>query len=336
MSDTDLDIAKFHGGRAARPLLARVADSVYWMSRYVERAEHVARVLLVNSNLLMDVGELDPQLRDRLWMGALHLLSMELPESTSTEDLGQRVCRYMTLDTSNPNSIVSCITRARENARSIRENISAEMWENLNTLYWSMKTDDAVTRFEETPTEVFRGVMSGCLLFQGLADQTMAHGQAWLFMQVAKYLERIDITTRILESKHEILNVAEVHLEAPLRNIHWMAVLRSCCSIETYRRMYVGDLEPLRVATFILFEATFPRSIRYSVSHAHNAMEKIRRILNPNELDPAERILGRLEARLEFAEVREVTQNGLAVYLQRIREQSTEASMTLQKTYFLS
>jgi len=336
MSEQDVDIAKFHIGRAGRPLLARVADSVYWMSRYVERAEHVARVLLVNSNLLMDVGDLNPQLRDRLWLGVVKILSLEMPESASKEDLGTRVARYMTLDSTNPNSLVSCITRARENARSIRENISAEMWENLNTLYWSMKTEEAATRFEETPTEVFRGVMSGCLLFQGLADQTMAHGQAWLFMQVAKYLERIDITTRILESKHEILNVAEVHLEAPLRNIHWMAVLRSCCSIETYRRMYVGDLEPLRVATFILFEATFPRSIRYSVSHAHNAMEKIRRILNPNELDPAERILGRLEARLEFAEVREVTQNGLAVYLQRIREQSTEASMTLQKTYFLS
>jgi uncharacterized alpha-E superfamily protein len=259
-----------------------------------------------------------------------------MPESDSKEDLGPRVARYMTLDTANPNSLVSCITRARENARSIRENISAEMWENLNTLFWSMKTEEAATRFEETPTEIFRQVISGCLLFQGLTDQTMAHGQAFLFAHVAKYLERIDITTRILETKHEILNVAEVHLETPLRNIHWMAVLRSCCSIETYRRMYVGDLEPLRVATFILFEATFPRSIRYSVAHGHDAMEKIRRILNPNQLDPAERILGRLMARLEFAEPKELAQSGLAVYLQRIREQSTEASMTIQKSYFLS
>src|SRR5438105_4547874 len=142
MSDADLDVAKFHMTRAGRPLLARVADSVYWMSRYVERAEHVARVLLVNSNLLMDVGDLNPTLRDRLWMGGLKILSQEMPESDSKEDLGQRVARYMTLDTSNPNSLVSCITRARENARSIRENISAEMWENLNTLYWSMKTED--------------------------------------------------------------------------------------------------------------------------------------------------------------------------------------------------
>src|SRR3954468_10508479 len=114
---------------AARPMLARDADSMYWMSRYVERAEHIARLLLTNSNLLMDVGELAPTLQQRQWQSVLIVLRADAGFSTGDYAMGPRVAQHMVFDQDNPSSLWNCVTRARENARGIRENISAEMWE---------------------------------------------------------------------------------------------------------------------------------------------------------------------------------------------------------------
>ena len=150
----------------------------------------------------------------------------------------------MVFDPENPNSLLNCLTRARENARGIRENISAEMWECLNTLYWSIRGDDAAARFEESPDDFYRQVMIGSMLFQGLTDQTLAHDQRWLFTQLGKYLERVDVTCRVIETKFGILRSADDLLAGAMRNIHWMAVLRSCCSIEAYRRQHVGRHGP--------------------------------------------------------------------------------------------
>ena len=267
-------IAKFSVHRPPRPLMARDADSMYWMSRYVERAEHIARLLLVHSNLLVDVGDLTPQLQEQQWHSVLTIMrSGTLPALPEAPDanivpLGHRIARYMTFDLENVNSLVSCLTRARENARSIRENISAEMWESLNTLYWSIRSDDASARFEDSPDDFYRQIMTGSFLFQGLTDQTLGHEQRWLFTQLGKYLERIDVTARLLEVKFSILMNAEDQMDTALRNIHWMAVLRSGCSIEAYRRRHLADMDPLRVASFLLLERKFPRSVRFCVGKA--------------------------------------------------------------------
>src|SRR5687767_5949425 len=127
-------IPKFPAHQPSKPMLARDADAMYWMSRYVERCEHVARMLLVNSNLLMDVGELAPTLQQRQWQSVLVVLRADSGFTTGDFAMGPRVASYMVFDTENPNSLWNCLTRARENARGIRENVSAEMWECLNTL----------------------------------------------------------------------------------------------------------------------------------------------------------------------------------------------------------
>src|SRR5687768_1446252 len=160
--------------RPQRPLLSRVAESAFWLARYVERAEHVARVLLVNVTSLLDVGDIDPEAERQFWAGPLRIFLLDqTPEAAALlrlprARLAAKVGHYLALDLSNPNSILSCITRARENARSIRENISAEMFESLNTLYWSLRGDDAAGRFDESPTDTLNAVMNGSLLFQGM------------------------------------------------------------------------------------------------------------------------------------------------------------------------
>ena len=334
-------IPKFARHEASRPLLARDADSMYWMGRYIERAEHVARLLLVNSNLLVDVGDLAPELQQRQWNSVPSILRCPAAGPVRSDgggspvSEGAAVARYMAFELDNPNSLLTCLSRARENARGIRENISAEMWECVNMLYWSIRGDDAPSRFEESPDDFYRQMMNGSMLFQGLTDQTLDHDQRWLFTQLGKYIERIDVSCGIIETKYGILKSAEQKLEGALKNIHWMAVLRCCCSLEAYRRQYVGDMDPLRVASFLILEQSYPRSIRYSVAMAHEAIAAIRAEVNPLAIDPAERVLGRLDAQLEYAEMAEILADGLPAYLQKIRSQIAETALAVQKTYFL-
>jgi uncharacterized alpha-E superfamily protein len=328
-------IPKFPAHQAAKPMLARDADAMYWMSRYVERSEHVARLLLVNSNLLMDVGELAPTLQQRQWQSVLTVLRADAGFTAGDYAMATRVAQYMAFDPENQNSLWNCLTRARENARGIRENISAEMWECLNTLYWFIRSDEAQARFEDSPDEFYRHLMNGSMLFQGLTDQTLEHGEGWNFAQLGKYLERIDVTSRVIDAKFGMLRTADNLLAGALRNIHWMAVLRSCCALESYRRKHVGDMDPLRVASFLILERQFPRSVRFAVGQAHRAIGAIRADVNPLAIDVAERILGRLDAQLEYGELSEILSEGIPAYLQKIQTGIAEAAMALQKAYFL-
>jgi uncharacterized alpha-E superfamily protein len=329
-------VPKFSLHRPARPMMARDADAMYWMSRYVERAEHTARLLMVNANLLMDVGDLAPKFLREQWQGVLTILRSDAPPAADgPRTLGTRIAQHLTFNPENPSSMLTGLSRARENARAIRENISAEMWESLNTLYWSIRGDDAPARFEESPDDFYRQIMNGSMLFQGLTDQTLAHDQRWLFTQLAKYLERIDITCRVIETKFHILQQAQVQMESALRTIQWMAVLRSCCSIEAYRRNHAGDMDPLRVVSFLLLERNFPRSVRYGVAMAQQAIAAIRTEVNPLTIDPAERILGRLSAQLEYAEPSEIAAEGVPGYMQKMQAQIAEAALAVQKAYFL-
>jgi uncharacterized alpha-E superfamily protein len=320
--------------RPSRPMLAREADAVYWMSRYVERAEHVARILLVNSHMLADVGELAPRMLEQQWQAVLTVFRMaNLP--TGSGELAIRVAAHMAFDAENPNSIVNCITRARENARGIRESISAEMWEQLNTLYWYVRSDEARARLDDTPDDFFRRLMSDSMLFQGLTDQTMPHDQRWHFMQLGKYFERIDVTCRVIETRYDLLRSVENVLETPLRNVLWMGVLRACCSIENYRRHHPGELDPLRVASFLVLQRDFPRTIRYCVDRAEDSIAAIRADVRPAGIDPAERVLGRLQAQLEFAEPTEILSHGLSAYLHNIQSHIVQAAIEIQRSYFL-
>ncbi|MGH7178077.1 MAG: alpha-E domain-containing protein [Tepidisphaeraceae bacterium] len=317
-----------------RPMLARDADSLYWLARYVERAEHVARLLLVNSNLLMDVGDLTPNMQQRLWLSVLTILRLDVP-SLDAGPVAQRIGHFMAFDSHNASSLLSCLTHARENARSIREIISAEMWECVNSLYWSIKSEEAPLKFEDSPEEFYRQIMDGSMLFQGLTDQTLSHDQRWLFMQVAKHFERIDVTCRVLQTKLQILEHADTKLEAALRNIHWMAVLRSCGSIEAYRRSNMGEMDATTVASFLILQRNFPRSIRFCVERACDAISAIRFAAAHRAIDPAERILGRLNAQLEYVDMQEILDSGLGAYLHRIQSTIAEAALAVQKTYFL-
>lgn len=326
--------------RPPRPLLSRVAESAYWMSRYVERAEHVARVLLVNVSSLLDVGDLPAEVERQFWSGPLRIFLVDqTPEAralldSARENLGSRIGHYLVFGEGNPNSIASCITRARENARSIRENISAEMWEHLNSLYWMIRADEAAAGFAEWPTDLLKQVTNGSFLIQGLADQTLAHTQTWQFIQLAKYLERIDVTCRVMETKFETLRAVEDQIEHTERNMHLLSVVRSCCALEAFRRN-AGEIDPDHIAAFLLLERNFPRSVALAARRAADAIARISNELSPTLTDPAEGILGRLNAELQYMQPREVEGERLGALLQRIQAATLEAAVAVRRSYFL-
>lgn len=321
--------------RTARPMLSRAAGSIYWMSRYVERAEQVSRLLSVHAGLLIDVGELASALEDTVWTGVLAAMRVD---SVPGDDgpLPQRAMRFLTLDPASPSSLTSCITRARENARGVRERISAEMWESLNKLYWLVRDQQAHIQFDESPQELWSQIMAASMLFQGLTDQTIPHDQRWHFTQAAKCLERIDFTCRVIQTRLQMLNPAENALETPLRTMHWVAVLRSCGAIEAYRQTQPIGMDPLRVASFLLLESDFPRSVLFAVGQAHAAVCGIGRESGAPDAIDAQRVLGRLEATLRYAQASEIAEKGIDQYVRHIQAQIAEAGLGIQQTYFLN
>ena len=329
-----------HVNRPPPPLLSRVAESAFWMSRYVERAEHVARALLVNINSLLDVGDLDQQVEQQFWSGPLRIFMVDQTEEaqdllvTARDRLGSKIAQYLVFDASNPNSIYSCITRARENARSMRESISSEMWENLNTLYWMIRSEDASGRFDESASDLLKQVTNGSLLFQGLADQTLGHNQSWQFIQVGKYMERIDVTCRVIQTKFDVLHDVEASLETTERNMHLLSVVRSCCALESFRRN-AGEIDPDAIAAFLLLERAFPRSVCFCARHAHDAIHRISQQTDPSLLLPAEGILGRLHADLQYTSPQELEGNLLTPILEKIQSATLDATIAIKKSYFL-
>ena len=323
-----------------RPLLARVAESVYWCARYVERAEHIARVALVTGQVGMDTGDLEPQLRDRLWLGALEALELgHLAESDSARP--PELVMEGLLNPDQPGSITSCITAARDNARSVRGEISNEMWQVLNELYWNLRDDDLPAdrsrraADQRTSDEFFQHLIRGSLLFQGVTDQTLAHGQRWNFAIAGRMLERADATCRIIGARSRFLADAGDRMETPLRNIHLMAALRMCGCLEAYRRQHHNRLDVQQVAGFTLLQADNPRSVRHAVEQAHQAVERIADSSGVVGVDQTERVLGRLVARLEYAEVDDIAIEGAESFLAEVRRVVSQANEALHRRYFM-
>ena len=333
-----------------KPLLARVADSLFWCARYVERSEHVARALWVTNQVAIDVGDLDPKLRVRLWDGLLEAFEIAPPDEDG-RPLADRVLDDLLVNPSNPASARANIARARENARSLRSEISAEMWTTLNELYWMLEGpgngEGARQTLADSAEALFQQIIRGSMLFQGVTDQTLSHGQRRDFALAGRLLERADATCRILQARVAFLDAAGDRLETPLRNIQLMAALRMCCSIEAYRRQHFNELDVRQVAAFLLLQADHPRSVRFAVETARAAVGRIHRASRigraasrqdssaAGRVDAAGRSLGRLAARLEYADVDDVAGSGISDYVAGIRSDLAEANFALGQRYFM-
>jgi len=312
-------------------MLCRVADDIFWMSRYVERAIAVSRLVDVTWHLELDAGTIDDPDGAAFW---LPLLALSRPGDALVGDEvpePRDIRHFLSLDRENASSLISCVRSARAGAQRVRESISSEMWEQINGLYLSTLTAQLAREVDDDPHVFYRRVREGAQFFFGLADCTMAHDEAWHFVCLGAYLERADNVARMLELQAHLLNADITRAtDAPVR---WLAVLRSCGSAEAYARFYSMRVEPARVLEFLLLNPVFPQSIRFCLAAARNALIEIADAAGTPATHPTLRSMGRLCARLETTAVDEVLEEGLAAFLRDVHWRIADVADLITRTY---
>jgi uncharacterized alpha-E superfamily protein len=316
-------------------MLSRVADSMYWMCRYIERAENTARFIAVNFILSLDA----PDPRGAQWM-PLVMASGDnalFDEKYNKDASRENVINFLMFDTENPNSVLSCLTYARENARSIREIISSEMWEQVNKFYMLVRdlSHDAKRDGGNTVNqfEIFTQMKMAAHLFEGIMAATMSHNEAWHFGRLGRFLERADKTSRILDVKYFILLPDVNEVGSSLDNIQWAAVLKSTSGLEMYRKRF-HRIDPKTIADFLILDPDFPRSIRYAVSRAQGSLSSITG--NPiGRFDTApEKNIGKLTSELEFTDIEDIFKQGLHEFLDDVQVKINDIGESVTETFF--
>jgi uncharacterized alpha-E superfamily protein len=317
--------------RDSQRLLSRVADSIYWMARYIERAENVARFISVNLHLQLDL----PLIPKHQWQPLIDTSGDAAAFDKRFGAVSQsNVIRFLTVDAENPNSIYSCLRTARENARSIRETISSGMWEQLNSMYLQMNSRRAMQTLDGIP-ELLRDVRFGSYLFQGITDVTMSHNEAWQFLSLGSLMERADKTSRILDVKYFILLPSTKAVGTPYDDLHWAAVLKSVSGFEMYRQKH-GRITPRDIVDFLVMDREFPRSIRYCINAADRCLHSITGVPGGTFQYSSERWMGLLRSELDFTSVDQVIGTGLHEYLDSMQVKMNAISDSLQNDFFSS
>lgn len=309
-------------------MLSRVADSIYWLNRYIERAENVARFIDVNLNLMLDLPEgVSPQ-----WKPLISVTGdIEQFHERYGEVNNRNVVQFLCFDSSYENSIISCLSRARENARSIREVISSEMWEETNSFYLMVKEAAAASSMRTLP-KFFSLVKMASHRFAGVMDATMSHNEGWQFGQMGRLLERADKTTRIVDVKYFLLLPSAEWVGTPLDRIQWIALLKSASAYEMYSKSQ-HYITPTSVAEFLLLDREFPRSINFCLWQTQQRLHQITQTPVGSWSNGAERALGKLCSRLSYLTIEDVVQSGLHEFLNAMQNSINEVDNEIYTTF---
>jgi len=302
-------------------MLSRVANSLYWMSRYIERAENIARIVDVNLQLLLDLRNLDEERLAKHWLPiVLTTGDEEQFFALHQKATAQNVTEFLVFQLENPNSIISSICQARENARMVRDQISIEFWEELNRAYLFVRSPEARKVWRQSPSEFFQQIKSASLHLLGIGYATILRNEGWWFSQVGKYLERADKTSRILDVRYQDLpERGAPDSISQTESLGWSAILRSCSAWDAFKSIRGAEVHPRFVAEFLLFNEDFPRSARFCVSELNTALRHISGVASGRFCNDAEKLAGRLEAELQFSTVDEIFEQGLHNYLDQFQ-----------------
>ena len=297
-------------------MLSRVADNLYWMSRYLERAENTVRQLDVTLSLMLDTGGVNLESRWERMIAALGKpIGMEW--DGSIEELSKR----LVYDSISPVSIIYCLNAARENARQVREEISTEMWQRLNRLYHQMHSPHAQLQFPSNMNDQLAAVIEGIYLFKGTTDTSMIHGQGWQFIRLGRYLERAYATATLLEVYQPDLFHSSAGESAGHHYLELVGLLRCCTSFEAYCQVYTADLSPDRILEFLLLNRDFPHAIHYCVAGTRQAIEGIQQTGGRRPPEELKAGIGKLSAMLGYTSIKEILSGDTAGFLHTIREQ---------------
>jgi uncharacterized alpha-E superfamily protein len=311
-------------------MLSRNADAIYWMSRYVERAENVARFLAVNAHLELDLG---PVRDTAQWEPLLRATgdAEAFAAAYSVPD-ERNVTHFMAFDARNPNSIWSCVRAARENARALRDVIPTEVWEALNALHYAAERQGRKRRRRQLDTNEFLAqVRNASHLLTGLLENTMSHGEAWHFARMGRIIERADKTARLLDLKYFSLLPAPDYVDTPYDAVEWGAVLKSVSGFEMYRKRFHGA-NYRDVAEFLVLDLAFPRSIRHCV---HTACHSLRHIADDLRVSvPAQRLATALKAKLDKTDIASVLRQGIHEFADEVQQDLNALHGSLHASFF--
>jgi uncharacterized alpha-E superfamily protein len=304
------------GVRENATMLSRVADSLYWMSRYLERAENTVRRLDVTMALMLDPGGASAESR---WTRLLS--SLGDPEGLRWNGDLESMAHTLIFDSLNPASVTFCVNAARENARQVREEISTEQWQRLNRLFHQIRAPQAETQFRNSIGDLLSSIVDGIHLFKGVSDTTMIHGQGWQFIRLGRYLERAYSTATLLEVYQPDLFCAPDREHSGQQYLEQVGLLRCCTAFEAYCQVYTADISVDRVLEFLLLNRDFPHAIRYAVDSIRSAVDAIQRSGARRPPDELISGIGRLHAMLGYTTISEILSGNPGAFLHAIRQQ---------------
>jgi uncharacterized alpha-E superfamily protein len=315
-------------------MLSRVADSLYWLSRYIERAENLARLMEVNLQLLLDFSNLDDAKLKSHWQPILRALcDEEAFNKLYAKADSQSVTDFVAFSRENPSSMFSCLCAARENARMIRDQITDEMWEAINELYLFLRATTAKKVWRTGVHDYFREVKKYIHAFQGLTNATYPREEAYNFLQIGRYLERADKTTRIIDLKYHILLPRAADVGGALDSAQWMAVLRSCSALQAYHRLYLESPTPGKVVEFLILSEKFPRSLHFCLKELNYYLHRISDTPAGKFTNDAERVCGGMLAHLGDCATEDIFKEGLHEYLDRTQGSLNDIGAALYHNY---
>lgn len=294
----------------------------------MERVENYARFVGVNFNLALDLPPtVNEQWEPLLVATADHTLFFNYYDKANRED----VINFMTFDKRNPNSILSCLSAARENARTIRETITKEMWESINALYLKLRNASPDTHSEKMQ-DFFEDIKANCQFYHGIVDSTFTRNEAWHFGRLGRHLERADKSSRFLDVKY--YTQQEDNPNSTLDLILWTAVLKSVSAYNMYRQTHKA-LTPFNVVSFLILDRYFPRSITYSLIQSELSIYAIAGS-SPDKgaTNPAEKLLSKLRSEIEYTEEETIFKKGLHLYLDQFQKRNNEVDKAIYDSYF--
>jgi uncharacterized alpha-E superfamily protein len=306
-------------------MLSRVADNLYWMSRYLERAEHISRLLAVKVESIIEQSREEAEIS---WHRVVCALSSEaFVSSAAIEPLG--LTQALAFERLNPASLISSLGLARDNGRQVREEISTEMWNRLNRLFLRLTPIDLEALWTEQPAHILREIIEELHMLEGTTYSTMRHGEGWHFLQLGRYIERAQLVTRLLD-----VHFGPASRSAPQPNhLDWIVLLRFCTAFEAYCKVYTATIRRDRVAEFLLFDAEFPHSVRFAVEQLTEALGKVALGAPAARRALCERLSGRLKASVDFGHIDELMGGSIDAFLANVRAQCEQIHDAIYGAY---
>lgn len=311
-------------------MLGRVADQLYWMTRYTERMENIARLLDVSYRMSQTVS--DPKARESVWFSALEVAGASAAFAETGHDIDEKqVMRFLALDRDFSSSIFSSLRAARENARALRGSISNELWESLNSAWLTIRDYDEAKFSSVGRRDLFDWAKERGHLLRGIAGGTMIQDDAMDFMLLGWHLERADNTARLLDSKYHIILPGGEQVGGSVDYYQWGALLRSVSAYRAYHKIYSDTILPWRVAELLMFRPDMPRSMLACFSVVTETLDDLC-LGHPRE---CQRLAGEVHAKLRFARVDEVFSKGLHEFLTDLVDRSARLGEQIETDFMM-